>query len=152
MKLIRHLIAAAAFLAAAPVFAHGDTFEHQSAAGATAVETSPVGAHFPESFSLAQTFQLAGIESTQAVLNIVSSFYSGASAVGQCSNSTACLWQRLEVSFGEALQPISGSGEFRDFGDAGAVSPVPEPGAYAMLALGVAGLMFTVRRQRNKRA
>jgi len=91
----------------------------------------------------------SGLDGSGSVLSSIS--LTANAQLGGCSDSPLCNWQRVAL-------PFAGTGRSIGFGgNAGnvafdniAITAVPEPETYAMLAMGLAGVILAVRRQRNK--
>jgi len=83
--------------------------------------------------------------------NVLGSFSLSSNAqLGGCSDSAFCNWQRIALTFAGTGQSISFGGEAGNVAyDNITVTAVPEPGTYALMALGLAGVMVAVRRQRK---
>jgi|GEM_PF-1835541 len=91
----------------------------------------------------------SGLDGTGATLGSIG--LSANAQLGGCSDSPLCNWQRVALSFAGTGKSISFGGNFGNVAfDNIAITPVPEPETYAMLAMGLAGVMLAVRRQRNR--
>lgn len=90
----------------------------------------------------------SGLDATGSILGSLS--LTANAQLGGCSDSPFCNFQRVALSFAGTGQSISFGGNAGNVAfDNIAITPVPEASTYAMLALGLAGVMLAVRRQRR---
>lgn len=89
----------------------------------------------------------SGLAGTGKVLGTVS--LGDNAQIDGCTQAPLCHWQRLEVSFKGVGKSIGFGGNAGNVAfDNVAITAVPEPGAYAMLAAGLAGLAWVGRRRK----
>jgi len=88
----------------------------------------------------------SGLNGTGDLLGQIS--LSGNAQLGGCSDSPYCNWQEVSLSFaGVAQSAVFASAANMGF-DNVTITPVPEPGTYAMLGLGLGLLGLVARRRR----
>lgn len=89
-----------------------------------------------------------GLDRTGPVLGEIS--LSGNGQLDGCTAAALCYWQRLQLSFSGIGRSIGFGGNAGNVAyDNITITPVPEPGTCAMMALGLAGVMVAARRQRK---
>lgn len=89
----------------------------------------------------------SGLDASGSSLGSVS--LSRNAQLGGCGDSPYCNWQQITLSFAGTGQSISFGGVGNVAFDNIAITAVPEPETYGMMALGLAGLMVAMRRQRK---
>lgn len=88
----------------------------------------------------------SGLNGTGDLLGQIS--LSGNAQLGGCSDSPFCNWQEVSLGFaGVAQSAVFASAANMGF-DNITITPVPEPGTYAMLGLGLGLLGLVARRRR----
>lgn len=88
-----------------------------------------------------------GLNRSGPVLGEIS--LSGNAQLDGCDKAALCHWQNLHLSFAGTAKSIGFSGHGKVAFDDIRVTPVPEPGTYAMMALGLAGVMVAAGRRRK---
>jgi len=89
----------------------------------------------------------SGLNGTGAILG---TFDLAANAQSGCNDTAFCNWQLASLAFSGIAQSASFGGNFGQVAfDNLTVTTVPEPQAYAMMLLGLAGVAVAVRRRRK---
>jgi PEP-CTERM motif len=91
----------------------------------------------------------SGLDGSGSVLGSIS--LTANAQLGGCNDAPFCNWQRVALSFAGTGKSIGFGGNAGNVAfDNIAITAVPEPESYAMLAMGLAGVILAVRRQRHR--
>lgn len=112
--------------------------------------TGSLGFHYSAQTSALDVVKIySGLDGTGTLLGLAS--LSGNAQIGGCSDSPYCNWEPVTLGF----QGVARSAVFANANDMGfdniTITPVPEPGTYAMLGLGLGFLGLMSRRRRVAR-